>query len=218
MGHPQRKLSPAFQNSNPTKCQEVFWKEVEIVPSETLFRCNFVWGIRFRSRNGAQKPARASDLAFSDDTFHLSFQQWVTHKGNYRPRSKTVTQLSASKFFGRKSKKSLPRPFLDVILCGEFDSGLEMGLRSLPGRQIWLFSAKPTTKKNCRRQFFFGVGEALLPSSAKKIIDRVPKQEPPYAIKIGVFRRHISLEFPTVGHPQRKLSPAFQNSNPTKCQ
>merc|ERR1712223_1455751 len=139
VGHPQRKLSPAFQNSNPTKCQEVFWKEVEKVPSETLFRCNFVWEIRFRSRNGAQTPASASDLAFSDDTFHLSFQQWVTHKGNYRPRSKKVTQLSASKFFGRKSKKSLPRPFLDVILCGEFNSGLKMGPRSLPGRQIWLF-------------------------------------------------------------------------------
>ena len=36
-------------------------------------------------------------------------------------------------------------------------------------------SAKPTTKKNCRRQFFFGVGEVLLPSSSKKNIVCVPK-------------------------------------------
>ena len=94
---------------------------------------------KIRTGGSWLKVADTSDLAFSDDTFHLSFQQWVTHKGNYRPRSKTVTQLSASKFFGRKSKKSLPRPFLDVILREEFDSGLEMGLRSLPVRQIWLF-------------------------------------------------------------------------------
>ena len=86
-----------------------------------------------------QEPPYAIKIGVFRRHISLDFQQWVTHKGNYRPRSKTVTQLSASKFFGRKSKKSLPRPFLDVILCGEFDSGLKMGLRSLPVRQIWLF-------------------------------------------------------------------------------
>ena len=101
-----------------------------------------------------QEPPYAIKIGVFRRHISLDFQQWVTHKGNYRPRSKTVTQLSASKFFGRKSKKSLPRPFLDVILCGEFDSDLEMGLRSLPMCQIWLFqmtlicSPRYESKKN----------------------------------------------------------------------
>ena len=43
-------------------------------------------------------------------------------------------------------------------------------------------------KKKLPKAIFFGVGEALLPSTPKKNIACVPKQEPPYAIKIGVFR------------------------------
>ena len=121
------------------------------------FRCNFVWGIRFRSRNGDQKRANASDLASSDDTFHLSFQQWVTHKGNYRLRSKKVTQLSARKFFGRKSKKSPPRPFLDVILCRELSPAFK---KSIPSKcqEVFLKEVKEVPFKTLFRcNFVWGI-------------------------------------------------------------
>ena len=98
-----------------------------------------------------------SKLVFSGDTFHLSFQQWVTHKGNYRPRSKTVTQLSASKFFGRKSKKSLPRPFLDVILCRELSPAFKKSIPSKCQEVFWKEVKEVPFKTLFRCNFVWGI-------------------------------------------------------------
>ena len=47
--------------------------------------------------------------------------------------------MTTSYFPRRKSKKTLTRPFIDVILCGELDSGVEIGVRNPARSQIWRF-------------------------------------------------------------------------------
>ena len=45
----------------------------------------------------------------------------------------------ASRFSWRKSKKTLPRLFIDVIFRGELDSGVEIGVGNPAHGQIWAF-------------------------------------------------------------------------------
>ena len=45
----------------------------------------------------------------------------------------------ARHFLWRKPKKTLPRPFIDVIFCGELDSGVEIGVWNPAHGQIWAF-------------------------------------------------------------------------------
>ena len=45
----------------------------------------------------------------------------------------------ARRFSWRKSKKTLSRPFIDVIFRGEFDSGVEIGVGNPAHGQIWAF-------------------------------------------------------------------------------
>ena len=45
----------------------------------------------------------------------------------------------ARHFLWRKPKKTLPRPFIDVIFHGELDSGVEIGVRNPAHSQIWAF-------------------------------------------------------------------------------
>ena len=45
----------------------------------------------------------------------------------------------ASHFLWRKPKKTLLRPSIDVILRGELDSGVEIGVRNPAHGQIWAF-------------------------------------------------------------------------------
>ena len=45
----------------------------------------------------------------------------------------------ARRFLWRKPKKTLPRPFIDVIFRGESDSGVEIGVGNPAHGQIWAF-------------------------------------------------------------------------------
>ena len=55
---------------NPSR-QAFFMKEAEKNPSETIYRCDFLWGIRIRCRNWAEKPGTWSNFGFLGDHFSL---------------------------------------------------------------------------------------------------------------------------------------------------
>ena len=76
---------------------------------------------------GVRNPAHGQIWAFLGTTFHLRFfQHRVTRKKNWttlHPAKKfSDVPCSALRFLWRKSKKSLQRPFLDVIVRRKFNS------------------------------------------------------------------------------------------------
>ena len=61
---------------NPSR-QAFFMKEAEKNPSETHYRCDFSWRIRFQCRNWGEKPSTRSNLGFFGDHFSLEiFGPW----------------------------------------------------------------------------------------------------------------------------------------------
>ena len=121
---------------NPSR-QAFFVKEAEKNPSETLYRCQFAWRIGFQCRNWGEKPGTRSNLGFFEDHFSPEIfsiigsivkKFWAPDK--IRP---------ASHFLWRKPKKTLPRPFIDVIFRRESDSGVEIGVGNPAHGQIWAF-------------------------------------------------------------------------------
>ena len=82
-------------------------KEAEKNPSETLYRCDFSWRIRFWCRNWGEKPGKLSIWAFLGTTFHRHFQHRVTPQ-KILVRFKTCLVPH----FMKEVKKSLTRPLI----------------------------------------------------------------------------------------------------------
>ena len=98
---PQKSYCP-FQNSSS---QPLFKKEVKKNPSETLYRCDFAWSIRFWCRNWGEKPSKPSHLGFFGAHFSLEIFSKI--------ESPSKKFMSARKLIWRCVLwRTLPRPLI----------------------------------------------------------------------------------------------------------
>ena len=85
----RKKISPL--GKNPSR-QAHFMKEAEKNPSDTIYRCDFLWRIRFRCRNWGEMPGTRSNLGLFGITLHLRFFQHRVNRKKISPLGKNPSR------------------------------------------------------------------------------------------------------------------------------